>query len=121
MYRIPPNLDARGREFYREALKRFHNNVTWAEFEEFAFGMGSSLYKHRTSHLDVVEDPLYRVLTDMWLDLGVKQGLIAEKKGRHSKSVQRRSQSGGRQATNQRNSPENSKLAPSDSLAGSHS
>lgn len=122
IYSVPSNLDARERKFYQEAQKRFRKNVPWAEFEEFAFGMGSPLYAHRTSHLDVVDDPLFQTLKHMWLDLGVKQGLIAEEKGKQSKShVQRRSQSRSRQATNQRNSSENRKLAASDSLASSHS
>ncbi len=121
-YRVLSNLDAREREFYQEALKRSRKNVPWAEFEEFAFGMGSPLYTHRTSHIDVLGDPLYQALKRMCLDLGVKQGLIAVEKRKQSKTdVQRRSQSGSRQATNQRNSSENRKLAASDSLAGSHS
>ncbi len=116
------SLDTKQQAFYKEALANFRRKVSWADFEEFAFGMGSPLYAHRTSHLEVLSDPLYEVLTDMWLELGVKQGLIAPEQSKEKRTrAQRGSQSGSRQAAHERNAKEDSKLAASHSFAHSHS
>lgn len=116
------NLNAREHEFYQEAVKRFHNNVPWSEFEEFAFGMGSPLYANRISHLEVLDEPLYEALTNMWLDLGVKQGLIAEDRAKRGETrVQRRAQGRSRETSNRRNGKKNNKLAAANSFVASHS
>lgn len=115
-------LDAQQQKFYRDALEKFRGNVPWSEFWNFAFGMKSPLYSHRTSHLDVLRDPLYEALTDMWLELGVRQGLVAETQPSERRAhAQRRSKARGRQTANRRDSAENSKLAPAHSLTGTHS
>lgn len=75
------------KKFYRQALKRFHENTRWLTFEEFAFGMKSPIYRGRDSHLDVLKDPLFRALQDMSLQLGVQQGVISRKKIREKSSV----------------------------------
>ena len=67
--------DERG--FYRLALKRYRADAEWLAFEEFAFGMRSPIYQRQRSHLDILQHPLYIALREMWLDLGVKQGMIA--------------------------------------------
>ena len=116
------NLDAQRQEFYKKALANFRKNVSWSDFEDFAFGMGSPLYAHRTSHLEVLGDPLYEALTDMWLELGVKQGLIASEESKENRTrAQRGSQGRSRQAEDERNATEDRKLAPSHSFARSHS
>jgi hypothetical protein len=63
--------------FYREALKKFHSNLSWLAFDEFAFGMRSPIYRGRNSHREVLKDPLFLALKDMSLQLGVQQGIIA--------------------------------------------
>lgn len=116
------NLDARQQEFYREAAAKFRKNVDWSEFEDFAFGAGSPLYVRRTSHLDVLDHPLYRALKDMWLELGVRQGLVAQDVIKEQKPyAQRRTQSRSRKAANRRDPQENSKLASAHPLTGTHS
>lgn len=66
-------------QFYDRALELFRGNESWLRFEEFVFGAQSPLYEDRTSHLDVVKDPLYLILEDMWIQLGVQQGMIKRK------------------------------------------
>lgn len=63
-------------KFYRQAVEKFRENIDWLTFEEFVFGVMSPLYVGRESHLDVVKDPLYLALEDMWLQLGVQQGMV---------------------------------------------
>lgn len=69
-------------KFYRQAVEKFRNNVSWLEFDEFALGAKSPIFARQSSHLDVLKDPLYLALKDMWLRLGVKQGMIARAKGK---------------------------------------
>jgi len=116
------DVPARDRTFFRDAVRRFRRNAPWAEFEDFAFGMGSPIYSLRVSPLEVVKDPLYVALKDMWLELGVRQGLVAERtiKERHNHAP-RRSQSRSREAANRQDVPEYRKLAASNSSARSHS
>jgi len=64
------------REFYTRALELFRRNTSWLEFEEFAFGPRSPLYESAESHITVLKDPLYLALEDMWLQLGVQQGMV---------------------------------------------
>ncbi len=68
------------KKFYRQALKKFRENISWLAFDEFAFGRQSPIYAHRRSHLDVLKEPLFLALKDMSLQLGVQQGMIARKK-----------------------------------------
>ena len=83
------------REFYNRALELYRRNESWLRFEEFAFGANSPLYKDRQSHLEVVKDPLYLALEDMWLQLGVQQGMIKRRAKGHEP---RRTQDGRGQA-----------------------
>lgn len=64
-------------KFYEKALEMFSKNVDWLAFDEFAFGMHSPIYSGRRSHIEVIKTPLYQVLRDMSLQLGVQQGKIA--------------------------------------------
>jgi len=64
------------RNFYRAAKQRFDRGVAWFDFDDFAFGGGSPLYQGRKSHHEVLQHPLYIVLKDMWLELGVRQGRV---------------------------------------------
>jgi hypothetical protein len=63
-------------KFYRAARQRFDDGVPWFDFDDFAFGSGSPLYRGRASHHEVLQHPLYIALKDMWLELGVRQGRI---------------------------------------------
>jgi hypothetical protein len=65
------------RAFLARAREKYHANVNWLEFEEFAFGTRSPIFSKKRSHLNVVEHPLYVALKGLWLDLGVRQGRIA--------------------------------------------
>ena len=84
-------VDLRGlteeeKKFYSQALTKLRQGVPWVSFERFAFDSGSPIYKRRRSHLEVMKDPLYLALEDMWLQLGVQQGLIAEEKAASARS-----------------------------------
>ena len=68
------------RRLYRRALKEFQKNVNWLEFDHFVLGKHSALYNGKRSHLEVLKHPLYLALKDMWLQLGVRQGMIAKSK-----------------------------------------
>ena len=67
-------------KFYRRAFERFRQNFNWLAFDEFVFSPASPIYSRRRSHLDVLRDPLYLALKDMWLELGVRQGIVAGSK-----------------------------------------
>lgn len=96
------------REFYDRALELYRHNESWLRFEEYAFGSLSPLYKDRNSHLEVVKDPLYLALEDMWLQLGVQQGMIKRQGKRHE---QRRLQGGRGQAEEATDREESDHLA----------
>jgi hypothetical protein len=88
-------VDLRGlteeeKKFYSQALTKFRQGVPWVSFEQFAFDPRSPIYKRRRSHLEVLKAPLYLALEDMWLQLGVQQGLIAEGKTSARSSGDRR-------------------------------
>ena len=70
-------LNERERRFLELARKYYDANMDWLEFESFAFGMRSPLFAKDRSHRKIVEHPLYVVLKEMWLDLGVRQGKVA--------------------------------------------
>ena len=81
------NLDSltpEEKKFYERALKKFQVNTGWVSFDDFAFGMRSSIYKGRRSNKDVLNNELYLALRDMSLQLGVQQGLIARAKKKKS-------------------------------------
>ena len=68
------------RRLYSRALKEFQKNVNWLEFDRFVLGRHSALYNGKRSHLEVLKHPLYLALKDMWLQLGIRQGMIAKSK-----------------------------------------
>lgn len=70
------HLTREQKDFYARALELFRRNTSWLAFEEFAFGPRSPLYQNHESHVEVLKDPLYLSLEDMWLQLGVQQGMI---------------------------------------------
>jgi hypothetical protein len=74
-------LSRNQKEFYSEAVELFRRNTSWLDFEEFAFGSRSPLYESSDSHVDILKDPLYLALEDMWLELGVQQG-AAKRRGK---------------------------------------
>ena len=80
-------LTNKQRSFYQQALKKFRENTSWLAFDEFAFGMMSPIYSGRDSHLKVLGDPLYRALKDMWLQLGVQQGMVRRKATEEKRDV----------------------------------
>ncbi|HEY0159419.1 MAG TPA: hypothetical protein VGF28_19185 [Thermoanaerobaculia bacterium] len=72
------NLDEERQQFFATARAKLRNNVSWFDFESFAFGANSPIYRGVTSRRDVLRDPLYLALKDIWLRLGVKQGLVRD-------------------------------------------
>lgn len=75
------HLNETEKKFYRQALRKFQSNTDWLAFDEITFGMTSPIYSNHTSRRDVAKNPLFLVLKDMWLQLGVQQGKIARPKG----------------------------------------
>ena len=73
-------LDADRQRFYRLAMEQFHANVDWLEFENFAFSFGSPIFKAVHDRQEVLTDPLFVVLKDIWLRLGIRQGMVAPSK-----------------------------------------
>jgi hypothetical protein len=71
-------LSATEQRFLDAARTKFRENSDWFAFEEFAFGSRSPLFSAKRSHRDVLTHPLYRELKEMWLQLGVRQGRIAQ-------------------------------------------
>jgi hypothetical protein len=62
--------------FYRRALEYFHSGMAWLSFDEFAFGPSSPIYKGKKKPQEVVKHPLFLVLKDMSVELGISQGKI---------------------------------------------
>ncbi len=76
------DLSEHEERFYREALERFRRGANWLSFEDFAFSPKSPIYSQRRSHVEVLQNPLYLALKDMWLQLGVRQEMVARNSGR---------------------------------------
>jgi hypothetical protein len=74
------DLDAERKSFYRAALAKYQENVSWFAFEQFAFAFDCPIFRNSRNRKEVLNDPLYMALKDMWLWLGVRQGLVAEPK-----------------------------------------
>jgi hypothetical protein len=79
-------LTAAEASFFRQALEKFHANVRWSAFENFAFNPRSPIYARRKSYGKLTKDPLYRALQDMWLQLGVNQGEIQDDRPKGGKT-----------------------------------
>jgi hypothetical protein len=62
--------------FFMEAEEKFKNDVPWGDFDTWAFGQKSPIYKNQRSHLDVMKVPTYLVLKDLSMRLGINQGHI---------------------------------------------
>lgn len=96
-------LNQEEQSFYRAAKERFDNQIAWFDFDDFAFGMGSPLYRGRASHHEVLQNPLYVALKDMWLELGVRQGRVRAGTGKVFTDASGRTQGGSGKATQERN------------------
>jgi hypothetical protein len=70
-------LDSERKKFYRLAMEKLEANVAWLEFEDFAFSFGSPVFRASRNRREVLGDPLYLALKDIWLRLGIKQGFVA--------------------------------------------
>jgi hypothetical protein len=66
--------------FYRNAVRLYRKGVDWFDFWNYAFGLGSPLYDGTRVRSDVLDTPLEQALRHMWLDLGIKQGMVAPEK-----------------------------------------
>jgi hypothetical protein len=66
--------------FYRTAVRKHREGIEFISFWNFAFGVGSPLYDGVRSRTDVLDTPLEQALRHMWLDLGIKQGMVAPEK-----------------------------------------
>ncbi len=89
------SLSPEERVFLRQAEQKYRANANWFEFEDFAFGMRSPLFSRHRSHLDVLRHPLYRALKEMWLDLGVRQGLVSPSRRQEEHFARRKAQGSG--------------------------
>lgn len=82
-------LNPEEQRFLERAREKFRRNVDWFAFEDFAFGMRSPIYSPTRSHRDILTNPLFRELNDMWLQLGVRQGRIAPPQGKKGDATRR--------------------------------
>jgi hypothetical protein len=78
-------LDGDQKSFYRSAMEQLEANVDWFEFEDFAFSFGSPVFKSSRDRKEVLTDPLFLVLKDIWLRLGIRQGMVAPSKEKPSR------------------------------------
>jgi hypothetical protein len=70
-------LDSERKRFFQEAMKKLDGNVPWLEFEGFAFSFNSPVFRASRNRREVLSDPLYLALKDIWLRLGTRQGHVA--------------------------------------------
>src|SRR6266516_4228313 len=89
------SLSMTERDFLRQAEQKYRSNANWFEFEDFAFGMRSPLFSRQRSHLNVLRHPLYLALKEMWLDLGIRQGLVSPSKRQEEHLARRKAQGSG--------------------------
>ena len=72
----------------------------------------SPLYSGRKSRLEVIEDRLYLALEDMWLQLGVQQGMVKAGTTEEDHAIGERGQENrGRQAADGPNAARNRHVA----------
>jgi hypothetical protein len=93
-------LDGDRRAFYRSALEKFEKNVSWFEFETFAFGFTSPVFHRSRNRSEVLSDSLYVALKDMWLQLGINQGFVANPRGRKDDASEKKGPAGPHRAKN---------------------
>jgi len=70
-------LDEEKKRFFDVARKLFQKNTNWFEFEQLVFSYTSPIFSRSRNRADVVHDPLFKALKDMWLQLGIDQGFVA--------------------------------------------
>jgi hypothetical protein len=70
------HLDADKKRFFETAQKQFRKNANWFEFEQLVFSYTSPVFHRSRNRADVLNDPLYHSLKDMWLQLGIQQGFV---------------------------------------------
>ena len=71
------DLEAEKKRFFETAQKQFRSNVSWFAFEQAVFSYTSPLFRRSRNRADVVHDPVFKALKDMWLQLGIDQGFVA--------------------------------------------
>jgi hypothetical protein len=89
------SLDADQKRFYQSAIEQLDANVDWIEFENFAFSFGSPVFKSSRDRQEVLKDPLFLALKDMWLRLGIRQGMVAPSKEKATRGKARQSRQAG--------------------------
>jgi|SRR3954452_21613159 len=70
-------LEPQKRRLFDHAMEMFRRNTSWFEFEQIVFSYTSPLFTRAKKRADVVDEPLFHALTDMWLQLGIDQGYVA--------------------------------------------
>jgi len=70
-------IDAEKRRLFETALEKFRRNTNWFEFEQLVFAYTSPIFSRAKNRADVVNEPLFHALKDMWLQLGIDQGFVA--------------------------------------------
>jgi hypothetical protein len=70
-------LDTEKKHLYERAQKLFRSNASWFAFEQVVFTYTSPLFHRSRNRADVFNDPLYKALKEMWLQLGIDQGFVA--------------------------------------------
>jgi hypothetical protein len=88
-------MSSRTKRFYQLAIEQLDANVDWLEFEGFAFSFGSPIFKASYDRQEVLTDPLFLVLKDIWLRLGIRQGMVAPSKEKPTRGKTRQSRTAG--------------------------
>jgi len=70
-------VDEEQKRLFDRAQKMFRSNASWFAFEQVMFAYTSPLFRPSRNRAEVVHDPLYKALKDMWLQLGINQGYVA--------------------------------------------
>jgi len=72
------HLDAEKRRLFDASQEKFRKNVSWFEFEQVFFSYSSPIFSRAKNRADVLNEPLFHALKDMWLQLGIDQGFVAD-------------------------------------------
>jgi hypothetical protein len=97
-------LDAEKKRFFETAQNQFRGNANWFEFEQLVFSYTSPVFHKSRNRAEVLRDPLYHSLKDMWLQLGIQQGFVAAgSESAHAKTESTKRPSGANGAARGRN------------------
>ena len=73
------SLNNKQKDFYYDACEALRNGMKESDFLDILFNYGVKrgfFFEPRLSHEELLKQPLYLVIEQIWLELGVRQGTM---------------------------------------------